>query len=200
MATKKQQGWEHQARLKRMGEKRELQTFPGYWIRPQKYSIEGEEEIQCAQLRLKNKLSSAATRKIVAKLRESDDPDMTAEKLLKSLSDEELEAMMQEGGNIEPGDSSGYIHLVLLHGIGEHNFKNAEGKVEEVNEDFVNRFMAISELAHESVKIIEEWNRPLAKRSAPSSGTSPNGSTTEQNSPTTRKTESFQTEQIPESS
>jgi len=200
MASKKQQSWEHQARLKRMGEKRELQTFPDYWIRPQKYSIEGEEQIQCAQLRLKNKLSSAATRRIVAKLRESDDPDLTAEKLLKSLSNEELEEMMQEGGNLEPGDSSGYIHLVLLHGIGEHNFKNAEGKVEEINEDFVNRLMDKADTAHEAVKIVEEWNRPLAKRSAPSSGTSPNGSTTEQSSPTSRKTESSQTEQIPESS
>ena len=200
MATKKQQGWEHQARLKRMGEKQDLKTFPGYWIRPQKYSIEGEEEIQCVQLRVKNKLSSATTKKIFARLREEGNPDITPEEFLKNLSEEELDDLLQEQGNLAPGDSSNYVRLVLLHGIGEHNFKNAEGKIEEVNEDFVNRLMYKADTAHEAIKIIEKWNRPLAKRSAPSSGTSPNGSTTEQSSPTSRKTESSQTEQIPESS
>jgi hypothetical protein len=200
MASKKQQSWEHQARLKRMGEKRDLKTFPGYWIRPQKYSIEGEEEIQCAQLRLKNKLSSSATRKIAARLRESGNPEITVEEFLKTLNDEELEELLQEGQKLEPGDSSNYVRLVLLHGIGEHNFKDAQGKTEEISEDFVKRFMRISETAHEAVKIIEEWNRPLARRSAPSSGTSPNGSTTGPPLPTTRKTGSSPTGQTPESS
>lgn len=183
--------WEDKSRLKRLGEKHDLVSLEGHWMRPIKYSVEGEEEIRLAQLKLGEHYPRGVLRKLAKKYKDIE--TMRPQEMIAKLDDEDLEELLDQTKSFKAGEQATYKKLVLLHGIGEHNFENGEGKLEEVTEDFVGRLCANKELAGEMQEIAEVHNRPLAKGSGLKSGIQQNGSVKEPNS---KKTNSSRTKVI----
>ncbi len=166
--------WEDKSRLKRLGEKHDLESLEGHWIKPIKYSIEGEEEINLAKLRLKDHYPKGFIRKLAKKY-----PGLESKKpaeMAAALDEEDLDEMLNQTTNLTPGEQSAHIQLTLLHGIGEHNMENGEGKPEKVTEDFIKRICENKELATEIQAVIVDHNRPLASGSGSKSGTQQSGS------------------------
>jgi hypothetical protein len=168
--------WEEKSRARRIGDRHKLEALPSFWFRPQRYSIQGDEAISLAQLRLKDRFKPDTIRRILDKVKDNPDPQGRIEDLLLTLDDEDLSAIMEEASGVPAGAQTEYKRLVLLHGIGEHNFKNAKEELESVSEDFVDRILQDKELTDEMVAVIVRWNRPLLKGSALRSRTSSNGS------------------------
>ena len=188
--------WEDKCRVRRLGERHKLESLPGFWFRPQKYSIEGDEAVSLAQLRLKDRFKPDTIRRILDKAKDNPDSEVRVEDLLLTLDDEDLSAIMEEASDVPAGAQTEYKSLVLLYGIGEHNFKKADGELETVSEDFVDRVLQERELTNEMMAVIVRWNRPLLKGSASRSQTSSSGSI-EGSSP--KKEKSIRTDPSPAS-
>lgn len=179
--------WEDKSRLKRLGDKHELESLEGCWIKPIKYSIEGEEAINQARLKIRDKFPKGMISKLAKKYKGLD--ELTPMEMVAKLSEDEMEELLEQTAATEPGSQTEHIKLVLWHGIGEHNLKNGDGKAEEVNEDFAARICEYKDLAIEMLGVIEAHNRPLALKTGSKSGTSLSGSAGESSSkkgPTTR--------------
>ena len=166
--------WEDKSRLKRLGDKHNLDALDEHWIKSIKYSIEGEEEINLAKLKLKDRFPKGFLRKLAEKYPGLE--KMTPMEMIAKLDEEEVESLLEQTATLSPGEQTAHIKLVLLHGIGEHNLMNGDGKPEAVNEDFVQRICEDRDLAMEMSGVIEDHNRPLAQGSGPKSGTQLNGS------------------------
>ncbi len=166
--------WENKSRLKRLGDKHNLEALDEHWIKPIKYSIEGEEAINLAKLQLKDRFPKGVIRKLAKKFKDIE--SMTPQEMVAQLNEEELDELLDQTSKFNPGEQFAHIHLVLLHGIGDHNLENGDGKPEEVTEDFVQRICEDKALALEMSGVIEDHNRPLPKGSASKSETPPNGS------------------------
>ena len=166
--------WEDKSRLKRLGDKHDLDALEKHWIKPIKYSIEGEEEINLAKLKLKDRFPKGFLRKLAKKYPGLE--KMTPTEMIGKLDEEELESLLEQTATLTAGEQTAHIRLVLLHGIGEHNLMNDDGKPEEVTEDFVRRVCEDKDLAMEMSGVIEAHNRPLVPGSGPKSGTQLNGS------------------------
>jgi hypothetical protein len=168
--------WEEKSRSRRIGDRHELESLPGLWFRPQKYSVEGDEAVALAQLKLKERFKPDTIRRLLDKVKDNPDPEIKVEDLLLNLDDEELSAIMEDASDVPAGAQTEYKRLVLLYGIGEHSFKNKKGELETVNEDFVDRILQDKDLTDEMVSVIVRWNRPLLKGSSSRSQTSSSGS------------------------
>ena len=166
--------WEDKSRLKRLGDKHNLDALEKHWIKPIKYSIEGEEEINLAKLKLKDRFPKGFIRKLAKKYPGLE--KMTPTEMIGKLKEEELESLLEQTATLTPGEQTAHIKLVLLHGIGEHDLMNGDGKPEEVNEDFVRRICEDKALAMEMSGVIEDHNRPLELGNGSKSGTQLNGS------------------------
>lgn len=166
--------WEDKSRLKRLGEKHDLISLDGCYIKPIKYSIEGEEAINQARLKIRDKFPKGMISKLAKKYKGIG--TLTPTEMVAKLTAEEVEELIEQTAAAEPGSQTEHIKLVLLHGIGEHNFQNGEGKPEEVNEDFAARICEDKALAIEMLGVIETHNRPLALKTGSKSGTLPSGS------------------------
>ncbi|KKN01553.1 hypothetical protein LCGC14_1126690 [marine sediment metagenome] len=170
--------WEDKSRLKRLGDRHNLDALEGYWIKPIKYSIEGEEEINLAKLKLKDRFPKGFIRKLAKKYPGLE--KMNPTEMIAKLKEEELEELLEQTATLSPGEQTAHIKLVLLHGIGEHNLVDKDedkgGFVKEVSQDFVQRICEDRDLAMEMSGVIEDHNRPLAPGSGPKSGTQLNGS------------------------
>ncbi|MCF7945446.1 MAG: hypothetical protein K9L24_01140 [Spirochaetia bacterium] len=170
--------WKQEAQRKIVGDKKELKTFPGYWIRPKKYSIAGQDAINAEQRRLqkgmnKKAIVSVAKRlKINADGREEED---IKNDIMDSISDDELSALMDS----QYVPSAAYIKIRLKEGIESHNFCDAaESKdIDSLAEDILD----YPEITEEMLQIVEDYNRPLAVKGSKKSKTPQNGSITEQN-------------------
>lgn len=189
-------GWEDQARIKRQGEKYEIDSLSGLWFRPQKYSVEASESIALLRQKLSGQFDPALLKKLITKYRELDKELTTTKDVLEALEPEELIELTQSM-KLEGKESSlEYKKQVLLCGIGEHNFTSEDGKPEIIDQEFVDRLCEYQKTAEEMLLVIEEWNHPLALKSHTKSGTLSSGSSQEQNSPESEKTESSRTEPI----
>ncbi len=166
--------WEDKSRLKRLGDKHNLEALEGCWIKPIKYSIEGEEEINLAKLKLKDRFPKGFLRKLAKKYPGLE--TMKPTEMIAKLDEEEVESLLEQTATLSPGEQTAHIKLVLLHGIGDHSLENGDGKAEEVNEDFVQRICKDKALAMEMSGVIEDHNRPLPKGSVSKSEMPPNGS------------------------
>ena len=184
--------WEDKSRLKRLGDRHNLDALEGYWIKPIKYSIEGEEEINLAKLKLKDRFPKGFLRKLAKKYPGLE--TMKPTEMVAVMDEEEVEALLEQTATLAPGDQSAHIRLVLLHGLGDHNLENGDDKPEEVNEDFVQRICEDKALAMEMSGVIEDHNRPLAARNGSKSGTQQNGSA---EAPSSKKANSSQTAASP---
>lgn len=167
--------WEEKSRDRRLGDRHDLKSLPDFWFRPQKYSVEGDEVVSLAQMKLKDRFKPGTIRRILGKFKENQEAGAKVEDLLMKLDNEDLNAIMDEASDSPAGAQTEYKRQVLLHGIGEHNFKNGKDELEQVTENFADRICQNHEIADEMVAVIVRWNRPLPKGSASRSVTSSSG-------------------------
>lgn len=157
------------------GNRAELESLPGFWIRPRKYTVPQAEEIKRLSLKsVPPKIKSVMVRK-QAQLGEGE--ELTGVQILESMeTDEQLSEAMDYFALSGGGD---LVRKVLLYGIYEHNlFADDEGRPypsKSVDEDLVIYLMQNEEVVKEMASIIEAYNRPLAKSSARTSEIAPIG-------------------------
>jgi hypothetical protein len=170
-------GWKEAAQRTIVGDKVELKTFPGYWIKPKKYSVSGKDAINEEQRKLQQSIDKKALASMIKKLDiDSDGKDeaQIMSEVMDTLTDEELAAMMDS----QYVPSASYIKVRLNEGIHAHNF--CDGPETQDVSSFAQDILDYPEIAEEILKVVEEYNRPLAKKSTKKSKMQPNGSTTEQ--------------------
>jgi len=178
-------GWKDEARRTIIGEKVMLESFPGYWIRPRKYSIETMDEIRALERKQQGEFNRKALARIAKKMSDGGKID-DAEKIVPStimgeLTDEEFEAIYDISEKRKDGPGAQLIVAKIAGGLGEHNFDGA--KVETLAKDMID----YPDIAREMVKIIEEYNRPLAESPSETSEPSPDGSIKGESSQPTEK-------------
>ncbi len=171
-------GWKDDARRTIVGEKRVLESFPGYWIKTRKFSKAGEDAINEQMRKLQKGINRKALVSVTKKAEEQGEElsQMSESEVLALLTEEELEALMD-------GDTAGTFDLCrvkLLHGIDSHNFCDGDldtRSCQKVDEVFVRDLLEYPDITGEILGFIAEHNRPLALKSSPKSETLPNGST-----------------------
>lgn len=186
MAEKKKAGFHDAARRRIVGPKTELETLPGYWIKPRKYSSQGAAEIQAAGMASAD-LPDDIIAKIGALVEEAGTENVENMQVMKLLSPaDRIRAMRAMAKSAEENVES--QRLTLHYGIGEHNLYEGEESSVEVDDGLVAEIMEYQEVATEIVRIINEWNRPLAVAPEGKSSTQPNGPSEERPSTVERST------------
>ena len=168
--------WKQEAERKFVGDKVELETFPGYWIKPKKYSISGKDAISDEQRKLQQGIDKKAMASVIKKLHidtEGKQEDVIMSEVMDQLTDAELSVMVDS----QYVPSANYLKVRLREGIHSHNFCDAaESKDVEA---LANDILDYPEIADEMLQAVEGFNRPLAQKSSRKSKTQPSGSTTE---------------------
>jgi hypothetical protein len=142
-----------------------------------------------------DRFKATAIHKILGKLK-TNPGGISVEDVLQNLDEEDLSAILEESSEAPAGAQTEYKRQVLLHGIGEHSFKNEKGELESINEDFVNRLLQDKDTTDEMVAVIVGWNRPLANGSGLRSRTSSSGGAEDRSQ---KKVRSIRTERSPAS-
>lgn len=191
-------GWKEDARRMIVSEKKELQTFPGRWVKVRKYSIRGKDEINAAMAKLQQGLDKKAIYSLAKKIREQQgNKSLTEQEALALLEPDEIAAFMD--GNTAPAED--LSRLRILHGVAAHNFLDGDPEAVQIGtskqEDiktFSSEILEFSEATAEILSLVEDFNRPLARPRSKTSETSPSGSGTAQpSSPeTSSQTEGMQ--------
>lgn len=171
-------GWKDDARRTIVGEKRFLETFEGYWIKPKKFSKAAEDAINEQIRKLQKGINRKALVSVTKKAEERGEElgEMSETEVLELLTEEELEALMD-------GDTAATFDLCrvkLRYGIDSHNFCDGDIETrfsETVDDTFARDLLEYPEISGEILGIIQEFNRPLPNKKSPKSETSPNGST-----------------------
>jgi hypothetical protein len=176
-------GWKDDARRTIISEKKELETFPGYWVKVRKYSIRGKDEINAAVRRMQQSLDKKALYSLAKKVKEqSGRTDLSEEEVMGMLEPEEIGAFMDS--NSVPLEEIN--KLKILHGVAAHNFVDGDKDVgtddPKAVKVFADDILEYSDIVAELLRIIEEYNRPLAQARSKTSRMSQSGSTTEQTS------------------
>jgi len=159
-------GWKNDARRLVIGERRELGTFEGYWIRPRKFSVQAKDEINAIQRKIQKGIDKKALISLMKKVKGSKETDQSEEdlekKLYESITDDEIDSMLDAQG-VETKD---LIYTKILYGVAEHNF--CEEEKSENAQILAADILEYEEIAQEIVSIVEEFNRPLAQKRSPS--------------------------------
>ena len=161
--SEKKQTWKDAARRTRQGKKHELETLPGYYFHPVKFSVEGNDEIVAISLKKKEGLSPKTLKKIreIAGAKK----DMSEAEIINSIPDDDLLEILRES-DAKLLNSAELKRAKIKHGFGKNNFEGvdnegAEGK-KGVSDDFIDDILQHVEVVNEIVGAIEVWNRPLA--------------------------------------
>lgn len=172
--------WKIAADRVTIGERVELKTLPGYWVRPRKFSKAGEAEILAAQTR-----AVAQKRAVASSIIDAYDakPTNEADAMVGSKAvgmQREVQLLVMQNATPEMVGHLEEDRVRLTFGVEDHNFN---GDAEKATSAWARDVMEHAEIANEILAIVAEKNRPLAMPTPPSSGTSPNGSTTEPSLP-----------------
>jgi len=158
-----------------MGPRQDLETLTGFWIKPNKYSSAGAEEIQAIQFKITKGARNPVVAKYVKRFRAQGIENPTVSDIADKLDDEELAELLSAMGSVDPRSNAELQDKTMLHGIGEHNFRQG-GKMLSV-EEAIPIIMQDIGAVKEIIGIIEGWNPPLARESSGKSGTQQSGST-----------------------
>lgn len=179
--------WRTAARRTRVGERIELTSLPGYWIKPQKYSVEAANKIRALEQQLQDNVTVEGrdfiVRKAKAARQAADELDIAS--VLAACDETELVWFLAQIKTADPAVATMHQRLVLLHGIGEHNFTDENGVLCKVEESFVDQIMDYAEPALEMYTIVQEWNRPFGRERSKNFRGQSSPSTTEKSSPKT---------------
>ncbi len=164
--------WKDDARRTIIGQKKQLVSFSGYWIKPKKFSKAGEDAINEEIRRLQKGINRKALVTVTKKAEERGEAlaSMSEHEILELLTEEELEALMD-------GDTAATYELCkvkLKYGLDSHNF--CEGDLDTrhssiVDDSFVRDLLEYPEIAGEILGMIADHNRPLVEVSSPKSRT-----------------------------
>lgn len=189
-------GWKDDARRTIVSEKKELETFPGYWVKVRKYSIQGKDEINAAMAKLQSSIDKKALYSLAKKVRQQQgNKDLTEQQVLEMLEPDEIEAFMD--GNTAP--VADLNRLKIQHGVVAHNFSEKDKDLGTDDpkdiEAFANDILEFAEITAEVLQHIEAFNRPLASPRSKTSKTSPSGSTKDQPSSPETSSQTEETQQ-----
>ena len=178
-------GWKEDARRTIVSGRKDLITFEGYWVKVRKYSINAKDEINTATREVQKGIDKKAlmevTKKIIAEGHEGTTP--TESEVIEMLTPEQLSALLESNSLA----ASNVMETKLRNGIIEHSFGGTSVA------DLAIGLLEYPDIANEILGYIEEFNRPLAKKTSQTSVMSPSGSIMEQTSTTVT---SSQTEEI----
>lgn len=174
--------WSAAARNTRLGPKTELKTLDGYWVRPQKLSVDARNELRRLSAGMAAKMPPSerkelndiqaklrAERERIDELRENGEGADTEFDLHTFLSDEEWHTLI---GSFETIESQlPMMRLYLLKGIGDHNFDDEDGEQVPWGLDLVEQLLEYEDVAEEIFNIVRAWDHPLAQGSEGSSST-----------------------------
>jgi hypothetical protein len=168
--------WKNKLSLSRIGERVDLKTIEGFWVKPQKFTVEQNDEIQAAQLKALAGVNRGTLAKATNKIKiASENDEETA--AIDVLSDEDISALM----DAKFAPSSEVLRLHILYGIAEHNFCDEESS-SVVDKALVDDLMKYPDIATEIGGVARRYNDPLAHPTSATSETSLDGSTEEQSS------------------
>ncbi len=164
-------------RKKILGDKVYLKSVEGEWIRPKMLSVDKQDELKILQQRALKSAGVGASKVLeIEKVKERIENEGVSEEGIPESVYETVMAL-----NAMP--SAELARFYLKNGIGVHSFvDNSEAGSSEVTDKMVEELMEYSDISLEIVKIVSEFNSPLAKPTSEISETSPNGSTGEANS------------------
>jgi len=167
--------WKSKLSLSRVGEKVDLKTAEGFWVKPKKFTVEQNDEIQAAQLKALAGVNRGTLAKATNKIKVASENNEEAS-AIDVLSDEDISALM----DAKFAPSSEILKLHILYGIAEHNFCEEESTT-VVDKALVDDLMKYPDIATEIGGAAQKYNGPLALPTSETSGTSPDGSTEGQN-------------------
>lgn len=174
-------GWKDDARRLVVSDKRELESITDsegkkYWIKPRKWSVAAKDEINGVQRRLQKAIDKKALASLVQKSQTGDYE--TVEEMIEAMEPDEFAALL-DTQNIESYDLA---EVKLRNGISSHNFCDGDIETRSTDKDikgFVHDILEYEDIALEILKIVEDYNRPLAMKTSATSKTLPDGSTEE---------------------
>jgi hypothetical protein len=167
--------WKIAADRVAIGEKIELESMPDYWVRPRRYTKQGEAEILAAQTRAIGKSKQIAT----SLMNQMPAPGSDAEEMagLTAQAQSDIAMIVMQNASADMVGKVEENTLRILHGIEDHNFN---GDPEKATQEWAAEVMGYADIANEILALVKEQNLPLGLRTSHKSGTSPNGSSTDQ--------------------
>ncbi|MCC6131039.1 MAG: hypothetical protein IT186_14040 [Acidobacteria bacterium] len=158
------------ARQSVLGERRELKTLPGFWIRARRFGVTAAERVREAE-----GLPPSLLRKL-ARLKGSQEGDLEDDKemqlrLIEALTDDEFGVLQEKQRSLDPK----IVKARLLYGLGQHNLgaSGPEAVSDQVSEEFVSELLEYlgTDTIQEMVDAVGEMNPPpfLAGKSDASS-------------------------------
>ena len=179
-------GWQDDARRTVVSEKKALSTLEGYWVKVRLWTVGGKDEISTATRKVQKGLDKKALMSFAMKAKSKGADIANEQELMELLTPEEIGAFVDS----ESAEMADLIETKLRNGIAEHNFDGV------AIPDLAKSLLEYPNIATEILGYIEEFNRPLARKTSKPSEMQPSGSTTE---PPLNMGMSCQTEAIPQS-
>ena len=161
-----------------MGEKQELETLPGFFLRPKKYSYAGAEDIQAIEFEIGKGKRNPVVAKYAKKFRKQGIEKLTFKEVAEKLDEEELAELINATSTKDLKLNAELQEKIILHGTGEHNF-NRNGKMLDIKEA-IPILLQDAEAVEEIIGIIKGWNPPLASELSEKSEMQQKASTKEQ--------------------
>ncbi len=159
--------WESAAKRTIQSEKIELKSLPGYWFKAKKYSVSGYDEIQRI-LMAKMRALSPEVRAAIMRANEEGKP--ITEYLVDPTCAADIIAQLEESFN-----TAELMKLSLVHGLGDTNLIDGEITEDGTKEELVDIIMEYADIASEIYQAVQEWNRPLAQKTATALNLQQNG-------------------------
>ncbi len=175
-------GWKEVSRRLMFGPEVPLKTLAGeYWIKPKKLSVQAADEFAeiSRSIYLTGDIEKTKKFRELVKQTEAEGKDL--DDVLKDMDPLELMRIIPQH---DKEHRARVYEIVMLHGIGEHNLQDDNGKVihegKYLDQKTVNEILEeAAPLAEEIFMIVQDLNASLRKGSGSISPTSPNGSSKE---------------------
>ena len=151
--------WKDDARRLIVSEKKELETFPGYWVKLRKYSVQGSDEIMAALRNVQKNLDKKSILEISRKAKELglSGKNISEDQVIEMITPEQLDALVSSNSLAMAAVSEAKIKF----GVAEHNFCEGDSTTENMD-IFAHDILEYAPIAKEIVDLVEGFNRPLA--------------------------------------
>lgn len=170
-------GWKDAVARDLLGPKEDLRTLPGYWIRPKKYSATVGAELQALEMKMANRSPTFA--KLMSKAIEDKGEEAIPKDVFDSCDVETRGRISLEMAEAAQEYGPRQTHLMLVGGIGDHNFANDDNGKASIDEEFVEVVRSNRAVLDELLAIVRSWNPPFSRSGPARSGTPPSGSIAE---------------------
>lgn len=167
-------GWKDAVARDLVGPKTELQTLPGYWIRPKKYNATIGAELQALELKMASRSPTFA--KLMSKAIQDKGEDVAPKDVFDACDVETRSRIGLEMAEAAQEHGPRQTHLMLVGGIGDHNFTNDDGGKATIDEEFVEIVRSNRAVLDELLSIVRSWNPPFSRTGPARSETPRSGS------------------------